>query len=288
MTLSPSRALLRYHGGKWRLAPWIISHFPEHATYVEPFGGGASVLLRKPRAYAEVYNDLDGEVVNLFRVLRDEQSAEALRVAVERTPFAREEFDASYEETGDAVERARRLLLRSHGGFGTAAMRTNASGRAQRTGFRANTTRARTTPAADWRGLPSAISAVAERMRGVVIEQRPAIQVMQSHDGPNTLHYVDPPYVHSTRGNSSRWNYRHEMTDDDHRALAAWLYSARGFVVLSGYASDLYDRELYSRWLRVERTATADGARQRTEVLWLNDRAAGALQSPLIGMGGAA
>lgn len=88
------RPLLRYHGGKWKLAPWIISHMAEHKTYVEPFGGGGSVLIRKPRAYAEVYNDLDGDVVNLFRVARDR--GEELRQALALTPFARGEFDISY------------------------------------------------------------------------------------------------------------------------------------------------------------------------------------------------
>lgn len=121
------RPLLRYHGGKWKPAPWIISHMAEHKTYVEPFGGGGSVLIRKPRAYAEVYNDLDEDVVNLFRVARDR--GEELRQALALTPFARGEFDISYDETADTLERARRMIVRSFQGFGSAA----ASG--ERTGF---------------------------------------------------------------------------------------------------------------------------------------------------------
>src|SRR5262245_58814798 len=113
MATAPRRPVLRYHGGKWRLAPWIIEHFPEHRIYVEPYGGGASVLLRKSRAFAEVYNDLDGDVVNVFRVLRDRASAAALIRAIELTPWARDEFRLSYRPASDPVERARRTIARA-------------------------------------------------------------------------------------------------------------------------------------------------------------------------------
>ena len=103
-----TRPLVRYHGGKWMLAPWIIAHFPPHRTYVEPFGGGGSVLLRKTRSYAEVYNDLGGEIVNLFRVAR--ARGEELARLVELTPFARAEFAESYEPAEDELEEARRLI----------------------------------------------------------------------------------------------------------------------------------------------------------------------------------
>ena len=275
---APTRPVLRYHGGKWRLAPWIVSHFPPHRVYVEPYGGAASVLLRKPRAYAEVYNDLDGAVVSLFRVLRDDEQRERLANAVAFTPFAREEFDAAYEAANDPVEGALRLLVRSHMGFGTAAMRATVAGRPQRTGFRANTTRSGTTPATDWAGLPDAIRAVGQRLAGVVVEHRSALQVIRTHDRATTLHYVDPPYPHATRTDSARRNYRHEMTDDDHRALAATLRGLRGMVVLSGYACDLYERALYPDWRRVEKKTHADGARDRAEVLWLNPACADALE----------
>ncbi len=267
--IAPHRPIVRYHGGKWRLAPWIIEHFPAHRTYVEPFGGGASVLLRKPRSYAEVYNDLDDEVVNLFRILRDPAQAAALAEAVALTPFARREFGAAFEPLqDDPVGRALALLIRSHMGFGTAAMRAQVDGRWQRTGFRANTTRSGSTPAMDWSGMPNVVAAVAQRFAGVVVEQREAAAVMLAHDGPDTLHYVDPPYVHDTRTNSSRWNYRHEMTDDDHRVMAECLHSLQGTVVLSGYPSPLYD-ELFTGWERREKETHADGARDRVEVLWI-------------------
>lgn len=267
----PTRPILRYHGGKWELGPWIIGHFPAHRTYVEAFGGGGSVLIRKPRAYAEIYNDLDGEVVNVFKVVRDQ--GEKLRRALELTPFARKEFATSYRPTKDPVEQARRTIARTFMGFGTAAMRQKADGTAQNTGFRANSNRSGTTPARDWRNFPGALGATIERLRGVIIECRPAAQVMISHDSLETLHYVDPPYVHSTRSQKNRCHvrvYRHEMTDLQHRELAVTLNSLKGAVVLSGYHSPLYD-ELYADWERVERPAQADGARPRMEVLWLRN-----------------
>jgi DNA adenine methylase len=157
-TAAPKRPLVRYHGGKWKLAPWILRHLPAHRVYVEPFGGGGSVLLQKARSYAEVYNDLDGEIVNLFRVARD--NGEALASAVELTPFARVEFAQAYEPSGDPLEQARRTLIRAFMGFGSAG----ASG--QVTGFRANSNRSGTTPAHDWMNFPAHLRAGYERKLG--------------------------------------------------------------------------------------------------------------------------
>ena len=254
------RPILRWHGGKWRLADWIISHLPNHRVYVEPFGGAASVLLKKPRSYCEVYNDLDGEVVNLFRMVRDR--GEELRRALELTPFAREEFAASYQATDDSLEQARRTVVRSFMGFGS-------NSHNQQTGFRANSSRCGTTPAHDWRNYPGAFGAVVERLRGVVIENRPAADVMHAHDGDDTVHYVDPPYVAETRDKGG--DYRHEMTDADHASLAETLHTLRGAVVLSGYRSEMYST-FYAGWHVVERHARADGALPRVECLWLSPR----------------
>lgn len=267
----PSRPILRYHGGKWELGPWIISHFPGHRVYTEVFGGGASVLLRKPRSYAEVYNDLDGEVVNLFRVARDQ--GPALKRALELTPYAREEFDVSYEPTDDPVERARRIVVRSYMGFGGNLGRPTASGKPQRTGFRMTSHDSGSNCAKVWAGYPEVLETITNRLRGVVIENRDAAEVLLRNDTPETLHYVDPPYVHSTRSgraNGSVCGYRHEMTDGDHKKLAEVLGGLNGAVILSGYPSDLYE-DLYADWRRVERQAQADGARARTEVLWIRN-----------------
>lgn len=260
------RPILRYHGGKWKLASWIIQHMAKHHTYVEPFGGAASVLLRKPRSSAEIYNDLDNEVVNLFRVARDR--GDELRKVLTLTPFAREEFEESYVESEDPLERARRMVLRSFQGFGSAA----ASG--ERTGFRSTSVRSGTSPAMDWRNYPSALEGIIDRLQGVVIEHRDALEVMKYHDRPSTLHYVDPPYVHSTRSTKVRHtstgrSYRYELSDEQHFQLATFLKESRGMVVLSGYPCPLYE-ELYRDWFKVSRHAYADGARGRMECLWLN------------------
>lgn len=267
--MAPTRPLLRWHGGKWMLAPWIIGHFPKHRTYVEPFGGAASVLLRKERSYAEVWNDLDGELVNLFRVLRDPRMSARLVEALRLTPFAREEFNGAYKSSRNRVERARRLVVRSFMGFGS----DGASGM-YRTGFRANSNRSGTTPARDWINYPDALDAIADRLRGVVLESRPALEVVRQHDGPDTLHYLDPPYLPETRRRVNRRSdnggtYRHELTVDDHVELLAAIQGLEGMVVLSGYPAPLYDEAL-AGWRRVERDALADGALPRTEVLWLN------------------
>jgi DNA adenine methylase len=275
----PRRPALRYHGGKWNLAPWLISLMPPHRIYVEPFAGAASVLLRKPRVYSEIINDLDGDVVNLFRVLRDEESASRLIRALELTPFAREEFNLAQGGERDArghligvidpVERARHLVVRSHMGFGS----DSACGRPYRTGFRANGHRSGTTPGHDWANLPEALRAVAERLRGVVIENRAALEVIAQQDRGDVLFYVDPPYLGSTRQRCHRKGsdtYRHEMaSEEEHRELAETLRGVAGAVIVSGYPSPLYE-EIYAGWWREERPSLADGARKRLEVVWMN------------------
>jgi DNA adenine methylase len=257
------RPVLRWHGGKWLLAPWIISHMPSHRVYVEPFGGAASVLIRKPRSYAEIYNDLDDDVVNLFRVLRSEASGRLIDM-LRLTPFASAEFAAAYAPCDCDVERARRLIVRSFMGFGS-------NGVHKKTGFRSNSNRSGTTPARDWVNYPDALAAIVARFAGVVVINRDAAAVMENHDGPDTLHYVDPPYMMDTRADGAA-DYAHEMTDDDHARLLQCLQcllGLRGKVMLSGYPSPAYDAML-SGWRRIERAALADGAKKRTEVLWLN------------------
>ena len=271
---TPRRPVLRYHGGKWRLAPWIIEHFPDHAIYTESFGGAGSVLMRKPRCKGEVYNDLDGEMSNLFRVLRSPASRVRLQRMLEATPFARDEFAASYAPAEGEVEQARRTVVRSFMGFGS----DSASG--AQTGFRAKTW-ANSAPASrDWGNYAPALASFGERLRGVVIENRPADAVIRQHDGPQMLHYVDPPYPHQTRSKHvtrTGKGYRHEMSAEDHESLAEVLNGVDGFVVLSGYACPLYDEDLYRGWPRVTRRALADGGQARTEVLWINPKAWAAL-----------
>lgn len=267
---SPYRPLIRWHGGKWRMARWIMAHFPQHRVYVEPFCGAASVLLQKTRVYAEYLNDLNDDLANLFRVLRDDQRARELIHLLELTPFARTEFEAAYLTGADPVEQARRLLVRSFFGFGSA------SGNPEyKTGFRCRSFRSNTGPATDWRNYPDALRAAIDRLRGVTIENRPALEVVSTLDTEETLFYVDPPYPASTRTNFGA--YRHEMTDADHAALAVGLQACSGYVLISGYRCDLYD-SLYAAWERKEKQTMSDKG-WRTECLWLSPRTSAALQA---------
>lgn len=246
--------------------------FLSTASTLSHSGGGASVLLHKRRSYAEVYNDLDEEIVNLFRVVRDQGSQ--LLTAIELTPYARQEFHESFLPGENPIERARRTVIRSFMGFGGNLTRQNRDQTPQRTGFRSYSKKNRQAiPAQDWRNWPKAVPAFIDRLRGVIIENRDAAKIMREHDSLETLHYVDPPYVHSTRGfdaGGTPRGYRFEMTDEDHRALAVVLRSLTGAVIVSGYACELYDDELFNDWQRLDRPAFADGARNRTEVLWLS------------------
>lgn len=255
------RPVLRWFGGKYRLASWVVSHMPEHRVYTEVFGGAGSVLMKKPRSYAEVYNDLDDSVWNLFHVLQNPPWADRLEWMLRNTPFSRREFELAHVPHPDPVENARRLVIRSFMGFGA----DSASQIESRTSFRANSNRSRTTPAHDWLTYPNSVQAFAQRLAGVVVEHRHAIDVLVQHDGPDTLHYVDPPYPLSTRG--GRHRYSHEMSDQDHVELREVLLVLKGKVMVSGYAHPIYDG---MGWRRVEKEARADGGKATTEVIWMN------------------
>lgn len=241
------------------MAPKLVSLMPVRKSYVESFGGGAAVLLARARSHLEVYNDLAGEMVALFRVIRDR--GDELAEMITATPFARSEHEVAQDLTvDDDMELARRVLIRSHFGHGSNGIYAS-------TGFRSAGMRAGTLPVHLWTKLPEVVKATAERMRGVVIEQRPAIDVMLAHDGPDTVHYVDPPYVRDTRGAGR--DYKFEMSDQDHRDMLATLQGLRGAVLLSGYAHPIYD-DVLAGWRRVEIAAMADRALPRTEVVWMN------------------
>ncbi|CBA14724.1 DNA adenine methylase [Xanthomonas albilineans] len=282
MITSPA---FRYHGGKFRLSPWVQQHLPPHRTYVEPFGGAAGVLLTKPRSYAEVYNDLDGDVVNLFRVLQSPSDRDRLIEACLLTPYARSEFEIAWHATSDPVERARRLLIRAQMGFGSAGATKGT------TGFRIDSQRAYGTAQQLWARFPPSLIDVAKRFTGVLIENRPAIEVMQQHDTPQTLHYVDPPYVHSTRVRAAgkAGYYKHEMSEADHQQLLDCLLSLDGMVMVSGYRTNLYDTTL-AGWRRVETRARISGGRGtkiRTECMWISPSCAVSVRQGNLALGAA-
>lgn len=262
-----TRPALRYYGGKWVLAPWIIQHLPEHESYIEPFAGAASVLLQKRPSRIEVYNDLDGEVVNFFRVLRDHPGE--LVQALSLTPYARGELTACKEPAINPIERARRLFVLAWQGRSRNSW--TAGWRFQRT-----THRRSRSPADDFADVDR-LHAIAARLRHVQIEKDDALAVIERFDTPRAVFYCDPPYLESTR--SGRWAanaYANELTDEDHVALSEVLHRIEGMALVSGYDSPLYD-ELYGGWQKVTKRATTDhrGAEvKRTECLWISPRAA--------------
>lgn len=265
------RPVMRYHGAKFRLAPWVISFFPGHYAYVEPFGGAGGILMQKPRSKSEVYNDLDDEAVNVFRVLQDKDASRELVRLLTVTPYSRAEFNISYEHISDPVERARRMLIRSHMGFGSAGATKH------RTGFRIDSARKYGTAASLWAEYPEHIASFCTRLQGVLIESRPAIAVIENHDREDTLFYMDPPYMHETRSmGSNRGYYQHEMSDQDHEELLNMIQELKGSVIISGYDNPMYDKML-SGWTKrttQARISAGRGSGIRTECIWMNSRCA--------------
>lgn len=270
---SIKRPALRYYGGKWKLAPWIISHFPPHKNYVEPCGGAASVLLRKPRSPLETYNDLDENVVNFFRVLRD-QPDELIR-KIRLTPWARAEFELSREPVQDPIENARRFFV-------SATMGISQKPFDKTTGMRTQSFYGQTYSRIIFQINDDSLShlwSVVERLTDVQIENRDYKYLIERYDYPETLFYVDPPYIAETRATPN--NYAFEWTDDDHAEAAELLRQAAGYVVVSGYACPLYT-ELYEAhgWQRVDKEAQTNSGGKRIESLWLSPRTVTALNMP--------
>ena len=231
--------VMRYFGGKFRLYPWLETFFPEHTKYVEPFGGGASVLMQKPRVYAEIYNDLDSDVVNVFRVLRDPEQAKELALLCSLTPYSREEFAiAQDDQASSPVEKARRTLFRAFAGFGSAGV-TKCN-----TGFRHDSDRIGGLTSHSWQKFPAKLQQFTDRLQGVIIENRPALDVIEKHDREGCLFYLDPPYLPETRVMGDNRFYRHEMSVKDHEAFLARVKGIEGYVILSGYDSALYNDTL--------------------------------------------
>ena len=279
-----SSPVIRYHGGKFRLASWVFEHFPPHKCYVEPFGGAAGVLIQKARSYAEVYND--GEIGNLDRVRQGEHSSQRLIELRTLTPYSRAEFELAWLPTDDNIERARRLIIRAQMGFGSAGASKGI------TGFRIDTARAYGTAQHLWQRYPEHLATICQRLAGVLVENRPATEVMLAHDAADTLHYIDPPYMHDTRvrGAQKGRYYRHELSDREHAELLATLKTLRGMVVVSGYPSDLYKTELVNWTMNTTtaRISAGRGGSTRQECLWLNPACMDALHQRGLALEGAA
>ena len=257
-----------WYGGKFSHLDWLLPLLPDCHHYCEPFGGSAAVLLNREPAMIETYNDLDGEVVNFFRVLRTEK--ERLVEAIGLTPFSREEFALACEidPNMESLERARRFYVRARQ-VRTGLAQTASIGRwancidTSRGGMSGVIRR--------WLGGVEALPEIAERLLRVQIENRPAAEVITLYDTPQTLFYCDPPYVHDTRGDNSAYGY--EMTDEQHGNLAEILNSVQGMVAISNYQSEIMDR-LYKppRWRKISGKEKVIHSTKgtRTELLWLN------------------
>lgn len=227
-------------------------------------------MLQKPRAPHEVYNDLNGSLINLFRILQRPAAAKKLIYLIRLTPFSRAEFELAYKPALNDIERARRFLILSHFSYSPTA-----ASNGDKCGFKSSGRIDRHQPEAhDWAGYPDALLQVINRFSKVVIENLPALELLRRNDTSETLHYVDPPYIHASRRPKEIKNYGElEMTDVDHLALIKTLCSLKGMVVLSGYPSEIYDKKLYPHWHRFSKTHYGLMAKKTTEVLWLNDAA---------------
>ena len=255
---SELNAILNYPGAKWGMAAEIVSMMPKHRSYLEPFFGSGAVLFNKPPSAIETVNDIDGEITNFFRVLR-EQTDELIR-AISLTPYSREVFDDAHENRGvTEFDRAYRFAIRFRMGHGFKTY--------QKTGFKIDRyARERSYCVDVWNKMPSMLSDAAERLKRVQIENRPALDLIKKFNFSNVLIYADPPYLLDTRGGKQ---YRHEMDEQDHLELLAALKSHKGYVILSGYPSEMYDRELRG-WNKIQRKSYNQNSDQRTEVLWFN------------------
>lgn len=259
--------LLRYTGGKHKLADWIIAQMPPHLVYCEPYSGGAAVLFRKSLSKVEVINDKWLDLINFFKVLRDQP--EALVRAIDLTPYARAEYELAYIPSDDPLESARRFYVKVWQSFGAYAGR--------KTGWRQqrNPHDRGTVITSEWSRLTS-LNKVAQRLKNILIECDDALPIIDRYDNPETLFYVDPPYVLDTRSTGGkRARYMHEMSDADHIQLSEKLHQVNGMVLLSGYDCPLY-RDLYRGWDVRHKSMTTNGNSKKTETIWISPSAANA------------
>lgn len=262
-------AIFKYPGSKWSIADWVIQHFPEHHSYLEPFFGSGAILFNKKRSPIETVNDLDGYVTNLFSWIRD--NPEKLARMVYWIPYSRDSYDEAIRicksdlKAGNKAESlvsAAAFCAKTMMGYG---FRTNES----KVGFKRDIQGREAAYAANgWKNLPDKILKAAERLRGIQIENRPAVHLIREFQYPNVLVYADPPYVLSSRS-CPRAMYKHEMTDDDHEELLDVLEKHPGPVIISGYSSELYDSRL-SGWHREEKFTRDQIGQKKKEVIWMN------------------
>lgn len=268
-------ALIHYHGGKFRIADWIVSHFPAHQLYVEPFGGAASVLLRKTPCQTEIYNDIDDRLFRVFNTIRShpKELAEALAL----TLYSKKDLHLCYKDAGNAkideVEFARRFIVMGHLAISSTSMN-------EMTGFRSHinsSIRSAPTGTGDYCSqantfskLPATVFVVRDRLSRTIIENTDYRSLIKRFNRPGVLWYFDPPYMTAVRGKSSnKRGYRHTFNDQDHIDLLGEIMKLKGYVVISGYDTELYNDSLIG-WNQVTKQTLADSRTSRTECLWMN------------------
>lgn len=257
---APACPVLRYPGGKWKCAPWIISNFPRHEVYVEVFGGGASVLLQKSASRTEIYNDIDNRIVNVFRTLRDPEKATELIRLLDLTPFSSEEYADCYKESTNEIDDARMMIVRSFMGIGSdSVFRQNGF----RRGFKNKKLDSNNIFFTYMECLPAFVS----RLKNVIIENLDWKKVIRIYDSKETLFYVDPPYLDEVCTSRSV-TYSHPFTREQHVELANVLTGVQGNVVISGYDSELYT-SLFEGWFATTKKAISGMGKHRVEKIWI-------------------
>jgi DNA adenine methylase len=256
-----------WYGGKYSHLSWLLPLLPDAHHYCEPFGGSAAVLINRDPSPVETYNDLDGEVVNFFRVLREQR--DELIEAISLTPFSREEFVTAIQEPVDGLsnlERARRFYIRTRQAR-TGLAQTASPGRWAT--CRDTSRRGMGGAVSRWLGSPHELAEVAARLIRVQLDHRPAIEVIHAYDSPATLFYCDPPYPLDSRNGNKAYSF--EMTDNEHVLLAKVLHEVEGKVAISGYRCDLME-ELYGDWRRIDADPKLCPSvnKERQESLWVN------------------
>lgn len=254
------KCVLKYPGAKNRIAEWICNFIPDHKVYVEPYFGSGAIFFNKIPAKIETLNDLDGNVVNYFRVLREKP--EELARMLTLTPFSREEYYNSciFNENDSDVEKARKFAVRCWQGFGSSNLYRN--------GFRSSQRSTSPHTTKEWRNLPERLIEASERLKNAQIEQLPALEILKRYDTEDVFVYVDPPYLHGTRKN---YLYKHEMEDEEHIQLLEMLNKHPGKIMISGYDNELYN-DLLKGWSKEEKKTQAEAGIPRTEVIWMNYR----------------
>lgn len=253
------KTLLKYPGAKNRLAPWIVSHIPPHKVYCEPFLGSAAVFLNKEPAYNEILNDLDDDIYNFFKVVRE--NPEELCRLIEATPYSRTEYTTVYvesEEEALSIERARRFAVKCWQGFGC--------GNRYKNGYRRGIGVTSPNPAKAWARLPETIQLAAERMKNAQIEHKDALELITDLYGKDTFIYIDPPYMQDTR---KGYLYNHEMTDEQHAELLQIVKESDCKIMISAYENELYNNTLVD-WRKEYKSTTAECSRRRVETLYMN------------------